>query len=292
MKNALLLLLTVVLMACGSEPSNTSTNDAPLTDPAPAPFAQRIDAATARLNATPAGKMVLASIDAHGGLEKWYSQSPLYYHFNYRPTEADKTIRDSYILNDYVNARAVHTSADQEGVTYGFDGKDAWHAPADVEPSVSPRFWSLTPYYFVGLPFVLADEGINFEPVPDAEWEGTSYQKIKVTYDAGTGDADGDYYVLWINPETMQVDALNYIVSYPGFFKDGGHLPEKLMVLDGKVEVEGITLPTGYTTRWSDKPTEVITNITVSDYAFRPETKDEAFAQPTGAVVVTDLGGE
>jgi hypothetical protein len=292
MKNIFLLLITLALFACGTDTTDRSASTAPSTEPAPAPFAQRIEAATQRLSTSPAGKTVLASINAHGGLEKWYSQSPLYYHFNYRPTEADKTIRDSYILNDYVNARAVHTSADQEGVTYGFDGADAWHAPADVKPTVSPRFWSLTPYYFVGLPFVLADEGINFEQLPNAEWEGTDYQKIKVTYAAGTGDADGDYYILWINPATKQVDALNYIVSYPGFFKDGGHLPEKLMVLNGKTTVGGITLPTGYTTRWSDKPKEVITNITVSDYAFRPETGDDAFAMPAGAKVTTDLPGK
>lgn len=234
--------------------------------------------------------MVLAAINAHGGLEKWYAQSPLYYHFNYRPTDPKQTVRDSYILNDYVSARAAHTSADQEGVTYGFDGKDAWYvAPEGVEPSVSPRFWSLTPYYFVGIPFVFADEGINFEQLPDAEWEGTKYSKIKITYASGTGDADGDYYVIWINPETKQVDALNYIVSYPGFFKNGGHTPEKLMVLSGTTTVDGITLPTGYTTRMSDKPTEVVTNITVSDYEFRPETKDEAFTKPPSAVVSNDL---
>ncbi|TXF91430.1 hypothetical protein FUA23_01665 [Neolewinella aurantiaca] len=291
MKNFFFLLLAVAFMACGNETAVESAEPTPSTEPAPAPFAQRIEAATERLSGTDAGKLVLASIDAHGGLDKWYSQSPLYYHFQYLPTD-DKTIRDSYILNDYVNARAVHTSANQEGVTYGFDGQDAWHAPADVKPTVSPRFWSLTPYYFVGLPFVLADEGINFEQLPDAEWEGTTYNKIKVTYEQGTGDADGDYYVLWINPETKQMDALNYIVSYPGFFKDEGHSPEKLMVLSGKTTVDGITLPTGYTTRWSDKPTEVITNIYVKDYEFRPDTEDEAFAKPAGAKVTTDLPGK
>ena len=287
MKNLLLLLLTVSLLACGDKATDTASSTD--TAPAAAPFAQRTEAATQRLSATPAGKTILASIEAHGGLERWYEQSPLYYHFNYRPTEADKTIRDSYILNDYVNARAVHTSADQEGVTYGFDGKDAWHAPADVKPTVSPRFWSLTPYYFVGLPFVLADEGINFEQLPDGEWDGRKYQKIKVTYKEGTGDADGDYYVIWINPRTKQMDALNYIVSYPGFFKDGGHLPEKFMVLTGKTTVNGITLPTGYTTRWSETPTEVITNITVSDYEFRPDTPGEAFERPNESKVVNDL---
>ena len=177
-------------------------------------------------------------------------------------------------------------------MTYGFDGQDAWKHPAGADLNVGPRFWSLTPYYFVGLPFVLADEGINFEVLPDEIWNDVSYQKVKVTYAAGTGDADQDYYVIWINPFTGEVDALNYIVSYPAFFPDGGHLPEKFMVIAGKTRVDGIILPTGYTTRWSDEPEEVITNITVSDYAFRPETRDEAFARPADAEVVNDLAGK
>lgn len=280
-------ILLTALWSCG-EPA--ATNEAPASTVAtPAPFADRIAASEKRLTASPAGGMVLDAINAHGGLEKWYAQSPLYYRFNYRPTDTDQTVRDSYILNDYVNARAVHESADQEGVTYGFDGQDAWHAPAETEPTVSPRFWSLTPYYFVGLPFVLADEGINFERLDDADLAGTSYHRVKVTYEAGTGDADEDYYVLWLNPATKQLDALNYIVSYPGFFKDGGHLPEKLMVITGKTTVGGITLPEGYTTRWSDSPEEVITNITVSDYAFKPETDEAAFNKPAGAKIVNDL---
>ena len=284
-----LLLLLAVLTACGDAGTEQSATAAKETMAPAAPYADRVAAAKKRLAASPAGQLVAAAIEAHGGLERWYEQSPLYYRFNYRPTEADKTIRDSYILNDYVNARAVHTSATQEGMTYGFDGKDAWKAPAGAELEINSRFWSLTPYYFVGLPFVLADEGINYEQLDDADWEGTNYHRVKVTYEAGQGDADKDYYVLWLNPETKQMDALNYIVSYPGFFPDGGHLPEKLMVLTDKVTVDGITLPTGYTTRWSDKPTEVITNITVSDYEFRPETQDEAFAKPAGAEVVNDL---
>lgn len=291
MRNLFPILFLLLFVAC--EPADAPVQESATAVAEPSsPFSGRIEAATKRLSATEAGGLVLEAINAHGGLEKWYAQSPLYYRFNYRPVAKDQTVRDSYILNDYVNARAVHESADQEGMTYGFDGEDAWKHPAGADLSVGPRFWSLTPYYFVGLPFVLADEGINFERLPDAELGGTSYHKVKVTYEAGTGDADEDYYVLWLNPDTKQMDALNYIVSYPGFFPDGGHLPEKLMVLSGKTTIDGITLPTGYTTRWSEKPDEVITNITVSDYDFRPETKDDAFARPADAEVVNDLAGK
>ena len=268
-----------------TEQGNATQNADPRIDPE-RPFQRRTNEGIARLRATPAGTLVAEAIGAHGGLESWYGMSPLYYRFNYRPTEADKTIRDSYILNDYVNARAVHTSATEEGVTYGFDGRDAWKAPAGAEISIKPRFWSLTPYYFVGLPFVLADEGINFEQLSDTTRAGTNYHRVKVTYDAGVGDAAGDYYVLWLHPETKQLDALNYIVSYPGFFPDGGHLPEKLMVLSGKTTVNGIVLPTGYTTRWSSAPDEVITNITVSEHAFRPDTPASAFDRPDNAETV------
>ncbi len=283
----LALLLSTAFFACtpnaGEPAASPEQNEASST-----PFANRVAAATERLSATESGQLILEAIDAHGGLEAWYSQSPLRYRFNYRPVEEDKTVRDSYILNDYVNARAVHESADQKGMSYGFDGQDAWKFPAGAALKINPRFWSLTPYYFVGLPFVLADEGIFFERLPDASLNGVDYRKVKVTYATGTGDADGDYYVLWLHPETKQVDALNYIVSYPGFFPDGGHLPEKLMVITDKVVVDGITLPTGYTTRWSTAPDEVITNITVSGYNFLPEVADNVFAMPTGAEVTNE----
>lgn len=277
------LIVYMLLLACqdAAPPPATAATEDPLT--------ARAEAGLERLRATPAGTLVANAIAAHGGLDTWYAQSPLYFRFNYRPVDSAKTVRDSYILNDYVNARAVHRSATDEGITYGFDGTEAWRMPAEAEIAIKPRFWSLTPYYFVGLPFVLADEGINFEQLPDSVLQDQNYHRVRVTYGAGTGDAPDDYYVLWLNPETKQLDALNYIVSYPGFFPDGGHLPEKLMVLNGKTTVDGIALPTGYTTRWSDAPEKVITNITVSDYAFRPDTESSAFDRPRDAGVVNDM---
>ena len=282
--------LTLFLCTCGPAPSEPAAPGATITQQdASNPYADRIAAAHDRLNASPAGRLVAESIEAHGGLESWYGQSPLYYHFDYRPQDGKGKVRDSYILNDYVNARAVHQVADNMDVTYGFDGKDAWQNPADAELVVSPRFWSLTPYYFVGLPFVLADDGIIFEQLEPRELDGTTYNPVKVTYESGMGDADDDYYILYINPDTKQLDALNYIVSYPGFFEDGKHLPEKLMRLTDKTTVSGITLPGGYLTSWSDKPNENITTITVSDYEFRLDTDVDAFDRPAEAKVVNDL---
>jgi hypothetical protein len=291
-KNLLILLvLSGLFFACTPPEVDAEKSTAEVTSTSEQPFANRISAAEARLRTSEAGQLILASINAHGGLKKWYNQSPLYYHFNYRPV-GDATVRDSYILNDYVNARAVHQSADQKGISYGFDGKNAWQSPADSTPTVSPRFWSLTPYYFVGLPFVLADEGILFDQLEDETLDGVDYQRVKITYAEGTGDADDDYYILYLNPETKQVDALNYIVSYPGFFENGKHLPEKLMRITDKKAVDGIILPTGYGTYWSNKPEEVITRITVSDHEFRPETKGEAFAVPLDAKLVNDLAAK
>ena len=156
---------------------------------------------------------------------------------------------------------------------------------------MSPRFWSLTPYYFVGLPFVLADEGIRFDSLPAADLDGTPYDLVRVSYERGTGDADGDYYVLYLNRETGQLDALRYVVSYPGYFPDGGHAPDKLMKITGKTKVDGITLPTGYTTYWwnGGEPGEAITDIRVTDPAFRPELGDDFFHRPDSAQIFNDL---
>lgn len=283
------LLLLLFAAACSSEPAAPLPEEEHTDYPAD-PTAERVAAAYGRLERDSAGQLVLAAIEAHGGLESWYANGPLYYHFNYVPLD-DGNPRDTYAYNDYVSSRAVHQLATDTTQRFGFDGRDAWSLTGDKVGGMSPRFWSLTPYYFVGLPFVLADDGINFERMPDADLDGTTYHLVRVTYAAGTGDAADDYYVLYLNPTTGQLDALRYIVSYPGFFPDGGHNPEKLMKITGKTKVDGITLPTGYATYWwnDGKLEEPMTDITVSDYAYRPDLAEDFFDRPADAKVYNDL---
>lgn len=254
------------------------------------PYQSRIVGATERLGTSAPAQQVLRAIEAMGGLEKWYGNGPLAYQFDYRPLDGS-TPRNTYVTNDYRRSRAVHQIGDDPAKRFGFDGKDAWSMTGEKVDELSPRFWSLTPYYFVGLPFVLADEGINFAALPEVTMDGNTYDMVKVTYDAGTGDASGDYYVLYLNQATGELDALRYVVTYPGYFPDGGSTPEKLMKLSGKTVVDGLTLPTGYTTyMWNDgEVSEPVTEITVTDYAFKPELGDAFFALPEGAKVYNDL---
>ncbi|PHI20781.1 hypothetical protein CEQ90_05295 [Lewinellaceae bacterium SD302] len=241
------------------------------------------------MQASEGGRLIAAAIEAHGGLEKWYTQTPLHFRFNYQPDEG--AARDTRIMNDYLNSRAVHTMVSQPDVSYGWDGEKAWMSDTSANPGTSVRFWSLTPYYFEGLPFVLADEGINYEKLEPVEWQGTTYDLVKITYGEGVGDAPDDYYVIYVNPETKLVDALRYIVSYRGFFDDGKHLPEKLMTITEKTEVEGITLAKTYETRWwkGGEPSEVNTRVDVSEIAFRPDTDMSIFDMPSSAGVMNDL---
>ncbi|WP_116125322.1 DUF6503 family protein [Lewinella sp. IMCC34183] len=284
------LLALLFCLACTSEPKSSAPSDDGTAQEAGSPYADRIEAAYERLEADTAGRRVLLAIEAHGGLEAWYGNGPLYYHFNYQPLD-DGSPRNTLAYNDYVNSRAVHLLATDTTQRFGFDGTEAWSTTGERIDGMSPRFWSLTPYYFVGLPFVLADAGIILDTLSPASLDGTTYDMVRVTYESGTGDADGDYYVLYLNPDTGQLDALRYVVSYPGYFPNGGHTPEKLMQLTGKTKVDGVTLPTGYATNyWNDgDPGERVTDIQVTDYAFRPELGGDFFAMPDSARTFNDL---
>lgn len=289
MKYLSYLFLLAAFFACepAAEMDTTSAVDETKVD---APFAARIANAKQRMDASPGGQLIAAAIEVHGGLADWYSKTPLHFRFNYQPLDQGGP-RDTRILNDYVNARAIHTMVSDPEVTYGWDGQQAWISDTSADPGTSVRFWALTPYYFEGLPFVLADEGINYELLEPTEWQGITYDLVKITYGENVGDAPDDYYVIYVNPRTKLVDALRYIVSYRGFFEEGKHLPEKLMTITEKDVVDGITLAKTYETRWwnGGEPSEVNTRVDVSEIEFRPETSMDIFKMPTGAGVINDL---
>lgn len=250
---------------------------------------ERVAAARERLEATEAGQRIWQAMEAHGGLAQWYANGPLHFQFHYQPLD-DGTPRNTYEVADYWSAQTRHQLVSDTTVQYGWDGQRAWATDTANIP-YNVRFWSLTPYYFVGIPFVLGDEGINLELIGEDTWEDQPYDLVKVTFGEGVGDAPDDYYVIYVSQDHNQVDAIRYIVSYPGYFPEGGSSPEKLMAYDGAQTTEGITLPKGYRTfRWEDEQVgEHITNIELSAVAFRPEVSADYFTPPAGAVVISDM---
>ncbi|MDW5287324.1 hypothetical protein [Formosa sp. PL04] len=253
---------------------------------------KRVEAANKRLNATEAGKVLWSALEAHGGLEQWYSNGYFSMHFDYQPLSG-KGVRDSYQTIDTWSNKARHNSISDPSDMYGWDGKEAWIKAKDSTSfTYDTQFWALTPLYFSGQPFVLDGEGVNLELLPEQEFKGELHKVVKATYDAGIGSAPDDYYILYINAQTNLVDAFKYIVSYTEYFPNGGHTPEKITVVQGTTTVDGIVLATGFKTYMSadgkDGLGEYVTDIIITDMSFSPTVEDNFFSKPEGAKVLNN----
>lgn len=252
----------------------------------------RVQKAKNRLEKTEAGKVVWNAMEAHGGLYKWYDNGPLSFRFNYQPLDGS-TERDSYQTIDTWSNRARHTSATDKTAHYGWTGDTAWVKAKDSTAfAYDTRFWALTPFYFLAQPFVLDGTGVNLELLPEVTYKDKLQEVIKVTFENGTGDAPDDYYVLYFTKETHRLSAIRYIVSYPGYFKKGQHLPEKFMEVIGETTVDGIVFPNSYKTHWlteGTQPGEYITKIEVSDVQYEKGLSKDFFNIPKDAKVIEGL---
>ncbi|MEL6184384.1 MAG: hypothetical protein AAFU79_07155 [Myxococcota bacterium] len=229
----------------GASPSSLPSSS-PASQPASGPSSAagaRAAAGRARLEKTDAGRAVLAAAQAHGGLEQWFEAGALAFTYDYQPVEGPR--RTSHQVVDLLSARAYHEMTAPVTGQLAFDGKMAWFDLKEGE-TYPARFWALTPYYFVGMPFVLSDAGVNLafsedDPVKAGFARGT--QVVKATFDPGTGDAPDDYYVLYLDGKTHMVLGLRYVVSYAPFMREGmSHTPEKLLVYEDYADYGGVKI--------------------------------------------------
>ena len=281
-----------LLLAACAEPSASAEEDptAALAAPSEADVQARVAEAEARLQATPAGQMVWDAIEAHGSLARWYTNGPLRFRYTYERLD-ERPPLDTRQTVDPWSSRARHAVMPDSSAQFGWTGETAWALPDTAAMPTNARFWALTPYYFVAMPFVLADPGVNLEEAGQMEAEGETYDLVHVTFDAGTGDAPDDYYYLMLDPETRRVGGVRYAVSYPGFMPKGEHAPERIMFYDGAQTADGITLQEGFRSfMWTDDgPGEAAAEGTVADVAFLPETPDSLFAMPANAMAQENL---
>ena len=233
--------------------------------------------------ANPAAKLVQESIAAHGGLEKWYGNGQLQFRWKYNMRDKGITV-DTTQTFDPSTMSVVHEVQDSP-TRFGMNGGTAWITPKDAEFSPPPRFWALTPAYFIGIPFVFNDAGAQFETMAESmAFEGTDYTQVKITYSEKSGDSPDDYYVLLIDPETKLTRGAYYTVTNPLVLNGEAPGPPKFITLDDLKDVSGLKLAGGHRTfKMQDGQIgEIMRDTEVSGVKFLPKDSVD-LSIPSGA---------
>ncbi|WP_051052737.1 DUF6503 family protein [Fulvivirga imtechensis] len=257
----LLFLLVFTASACSDKPSD------------------RPDAVIAKKNKPEYPHILQKALDAHGSSAHWQTFYSLEYDLT---TTLGKEKKEHQLID--LKSRKVRISG--SSYTIGFDGEDVWVTPDKVAfAQMPPRFYHNLVFYFFAMPFVLADPGINYEDLGEREIEGKRYLALKVSFQKGVGDADGDLYIAHFNPETFQLEVLLYTVTY---FSGEKHENYNVLVYNEWQQVNGLTVPkvmTGHKYE-ADSIREVryraeFSNVDLSD----KQADASLFLRPAGAEI-------
>jgi hypothetical protein len=106
--------------------------------------------------------------------------------------------------------QAITTYKDGEKLYYSDD--KVYYSPKMENPKKA-RFNAYTWPYFSIFPSKLSDSGTNWAAYESTSMNGKEYLSQKLSFDAGTGDDPGDWYVVYADTETHLIDVAAYIVT-------------------------------------------------------------------------------
>ncbi len=218
-------------------------------------------------------------IKAHGGITQWDKMNNLCFSFEGRDGEEVHTVA----------LKNRNEKIEHEKWSIGNGGQGVWLLQNEPEAyKGNALFYNQLMFYFYAMPFVLADDGIVYTPMPAQELDGKMYDAVKIGYGEEIGYSPKDEYVLYSDPRTHQMAWLGYTVTGSSNTKSDKWSFIKYTTWQ---EVNGLQLPEKLT--WykvaDNLPTEAR-----NDRVFSKVTMTETilptsiFKKPEGAVMVTD----
>lgn len=214
--------------------------------------------------------------EAHGGINAWRGKKSLVYDMP-KPKGRETHTTNLYSRRDRI---------DTPDFSMGFDGENVWLLDENDSYKGDPVFYHNLMFYFYAMPFILADNGINYGETEDLIFEGKSYPGIRISYEVGVGTSYKDEYFIHYDPETYQMTWLGYTVTYRSGEKSDN---VKWIRYNDWMEVAGVTLPRSITWHAYDgrdikeaKSTVPFENVVLSE-TVKPDT---FFAKPETAKVI------
>ena len=217
-------------------------------------------------------------LDAHGGIDLWKSMKSLEY-------TQEKPDGKEITTTDLNNRKAL---IDASKYTIGFDGQKPWLLTKTDQAykGYDPKFGYNLMFYFYTMPFIMADDGINYSETESLIFEGITYPGIKITYQNGVGETPEDQYLLFYNPDTYKMEWLGYTVNFvPGIDTKEFHFRR----YNDWQEVNGLIVPKAITSYGfkDDKPTTPKGTSTFVDVKItKVAPKSSRFEKPKKATFV------
>ncbi len=214
------MLLIVVLAACQPNQTKETADNTQETAPPPA-----------------YPELLAKALKAHGGIDNWSKYRTLSYTVE-NTLGAPKT--ETQLID--LHTRQVRITGDN--YTIGMDGNNVWVAPNKAAiGKMSARFYHNLVFYFFGIPYVLADPGIQYEDLGLVTVSSKEYRALKISYDKGIGDADNDAYIAHFNTKTFKLELLLYTVTY---FSGQRQDQYNCLMYDEWQIVNGLLVPASY----------------------------------------------
>lgn len=173
---------------------------------------------------------ILASIEyAQGGWGDLWNKKDVQYTYDYRYPDGKADVStERYIFSteaSFANYKQhdINAMPGAEGdVMQFFDGTTTIamlgdKKVEDAQAMAVSDFLRRANYFWFVMPYKLNDAGTISKFIGKEDYNGTSYDKIEVTYDpAITGKEQNDIYILYVNPDTKMIDRFYFSLPFLG----------------------------------------------------------------------------
>jgi hypothetical protein len=234
--------------------------------------------AVAAPSAASASKPFAATLEAHGGLERFAQQRSLGYTLEGFPLSPAMARANRSRIDLQTRSNRI----DGDGFTVGFDGKQAWAVPDLATVGLPARFVTLGSFYFIGMPFVFGDDGVRVTADGDGTFRGETYRVYRVSYRRGTGYTSKDDYTLFVDPADDRLALIHHSVTENPDVDRVTWVFEEWQTVDGLVVPARMTFHPG----WNPEDSGPGHSFTIEDVRFSLESPDPSlYAPPAGAEI-------
>jgi len=158
-------------------------------------------------------RLLEATLDAHGGRDRFDAFGGLTYHTDGLPYSAQAPLNFDHTADLVARQHRMEGHSAKGSFTAGANATQGW--TTDEEALGIPPHWvNHGNSYFVMMPFVFADPGTQARSLGQREYQGQLYDAVAVRFAQGTGDTSEDDYVLYLDRQTHRLRLIDFAVTY------------------------------------------------------------------------------